>query len=113
MNMKRVSVFLAFLLVLLTFNAYACILPLQQSAGMDCPSETQEPVRGTCDAFIEIGPSSQVSVHPTLTAFSLDCAASVLLYQDLIVSPVLATESPQHCVDPSLHFSIRTTVLRV
>jgi hypothetical protein len=36
--MRRISLLLAFLLVVLTFNAYACILPLQQSAEMDCTS---------------------------------------------------------------------------
>ena len=54
--MVRISVLLAFLLIVLTFNAYACVLPLQQTAKMDCASGTEEPVRETCDAFLEMGP---------------------------------------------------------
>ncbi len=111
--MKRVSILLAFLLVLLTFNAYACILPLQQTAGMDCPSETEEPARGACDAFIEIGPSSQVSTNAAINVFPLECAVAVSLHPDAIVPSIRVTESPQHRIDPSIHFSIRTTVLRI
>ena len=39
--------FLVSLLLVLTFNAYACILPLQTPSQMDCSSTTEQPVRQT------------------------------------------------------------------
>lgn len=89
------------------------ILPLQQSAGMDCPSGTEEPVRGTCDAFIEIGLSSQVPNSATPSTFQLECAVLVLPNPATVVPPPRVTESPHHRGDTSLHSSIRTTVLRI
>lgn len=101
--MKRVSVFLVLLLVVLTFNAYACILPLQQSGGMDCPSEAEQPIRGACDAFIEIGPSTQVSSSAMPTIFQLECAVPVLLNPHTVVPPLQVAESPHHrLISPSI-----------
>ena len=110
-SMKRVSIFLVFLLLVLTFNAHACILPLQQSAGMDCTSGTEEPVRGTCDAFIEIGPSSHVSPQLTGT-LQLEYAVSVSRVSHSIVHIVPLAE-PSFRDDTPTHLSIRTTVLRI
>lgn len=110
--MKRVSVFLVFLLLVLTFNAYACILPLPQSAGMDCTSGTEQPVRGTCDAFIEIGPSSQVAPHVTAGTLQLEYAVLVSLVSHRIVPIVPLAELSFRDATPT-HPSIRTTVLRI
>ncbi|MBX3331964.1 MAG: hypothetical protein KF722_16275 [Nitrospira sp.] len=110
--MVRVSAFLAFLLVVLTFNAYACVLPLQQSAGMDCPSETEEPVRGACDAFLEIGPHSQFSSNAAVSTFHLECALPVPLLPDTFV-PLVRVTKPPGSTDTPVHFSIHTTVLRI
>jgi len=110
--MVRVSTFLAFLLIVLTFNAYACILPLQQAAEMDCSSGTEEPVRETCDAFLEMGPLSQFSTHNATSTFHLESALPVPLLPDTFVPLVSVTEPPRN-PDTSLHPSVRTTVLRI
>jgi hypothetical protein len=110
--MARVSVILAVLLVVLTFNAYACILPLQQTSAMDCPSGTEEPVRGTCDAFLELGPQSQASSSDSAHTFQLQCALPVPLLLDSIVPLVQVTEPPRSA-DTPIHLSISTTVLRI
>ena len=44
--MRRIAIFLVLLLLILTFNAYACLLPLQPES-MDCSSATEQPVRQT------------------------------------------------------------------
>ncbi|UVT17029.1 MAG: hypothetical protein H8K04_05605 [Nitrospira sp.] len=110
--MGRVSVFLVFLLIVLTFNAYACVLPLQQTAEMDCASGTEEPVRDTCDAFLEMGPLSQLSTHHAASSFQLESALPVPLLSDTFVSRVLVTKPPRN-PDTSIHPSVRTTVLRI
>lgn len=112
--MQRISLFLAFLLVVLTFNAYACILPLQQSAAKDCPSGTEEePVRGPCDAFVEIGPSSQASSsHASVNTVALEYAVPEPHLPDYFV-PLVRINQPPGRADTSIHRSIHTTVLRI
>ena len=110
--MVRVSVFLAVLLVVLTFNAYACVLPLQQSTEMDCTSGMEEPVRGTCDAFLEIGPHSQFSSNAAVSLFHLECPLPIPLLPDMVV-PLIRVTEPLCIADTSIHRSIHTTVLRV
>jgi hypothetical protein len=69
--MRRLSPILVFLLLVLTFNAYACVLPLQPVSGMDCSSTTEQPVRQTCDAFLELGPQSHASFAQELSIINL------------------------------------------
>lgn len=110
--MRRMAAFLVFLLLILTFNAYACVLPLQQSSGMDCTSGTEEPVRGTCDAFLEVGPQSQFSSTGTVHTVHLECALPVHLLPDTFV-PLVRVTTPPRIADTPLHLSIHTTVLRI
>ena len=110
--MVRVSVFLAVLLVVLTFNAYACVLPLQQSTEIDCASGMEEPVRGTCDAFLEIGPHSQFFSNAAVSTFHLGCGLPSPLLPHTSVPLARVTEPPR-IADISIHRSIPTTVLRI
>jgi hypothetical protein len=110
--MARISVFLAVLLVVLTFNAYACVLPLPQTSAMDCPSGTEEPVRGTCDAFLDIGPQSQFLSHSAANTFHLECALPVHLLPDTFV-PLVRITNPPRSTNTPIHLSIHTTVLRI
>jgi len=109
--MRRVAVFLVFLLLILTFNAYACILPLQTVTQMDCSSDTEDQARQTCDAFLEIGPQSQLSKNHAVSSFTLECAVPNLLPVTLN-SVFTWTPQPRHAVFP-IHLSIPTTVLRI
>ena len=110
--MARIAVFLVFLLVVLTFNAYACVLPLQQSAAMDCTSGMEEPVRGTCDAFLEMGPQPQSSVHDAVNTTQLECAWPVRLIPDTF-TPLVRVSEPPRSADTPIHLSIQTRVLRI
>lgn len=109
--MSRLSSSLVFLLLLLTFNAYACVLPLQTSSNMDCSSTTDESSRQTCDAFLEIGPHSKhvsdqsSSITPLEVALSfspLNIECTNCLFHTL---PVIE--------NTGVHISILTTVLRI
>lgn len=106
------AIFLVFLLLVLTFNAYACILPLQAVTEKDCPSsDTEEQARQTCDAFREIGPQSQLSANHVVGSFTFESAVPSLL-PDTFHSVFTWTQSHRHPVFP-IHLSIPTTVLRI
>jgi hypothetical protein len=109
--MRRIAAFLVFLLPILTFNAYACILPLQTVNQMDCSSETGDQSRQTCDAFLEIGPQSQLSTNHAVSSFTLEYAVPSQLPGSFnAVSK--HTLQPRDAVFP-IHLSIPTTVLRI
>jgi hypothetical protein len=106
------AIFLVLLLLILTFNAYACILPLPPAPHMDCSSGTEEPVRETCDAFLEIGPHSQFSSHYAISSLHLECTVPVHVLPDTLIPLVRVTEPPRSA-DTPIHPSIHTTVLRI
>lgn len=110
--MRRMATFLVFLLLVLTFNAYACILPLQPATHMDCSSGTEAPVRETCDAFLEIGPNSQVSSNHAANTFHLECVVPVPVLPNTLIPLVRETQPPRNTETP-IHPSIQTTVLRI
>jgi hypothetical protein len=110
--MRRMATFLVLLLLVLTFNAYACILPLQPATQMDCSSGTEEPVRETCDAFLEIGPHSQFSPNHAGSTLQFECVVPVHVLPDTLVPLVRETEPPRSA-DTPIHPSIQTTVLRI
>lgn len=114
--MARLCVLLVVLLLLLTFNAYACVLPLPSSSvQMDCSSHADETdrqtVRQTCDAFLEIGPHSQFSSNHADGTFNLEYAVPVQL-PDTFVFVSVPTQPPRSADTPT-HPSIPTTVLRI
>lgn len=112
--MVRLCAILAALLILLTFNAYACVLPLQTASQMDCSSntgQTEEPSRQTCDAFLEIGPHSEHPSNYGIFSLHVDFDIPVQLSDSirsvsLPVQPLRVPYTPTH---PSIH----TTVLRI
>src|SRR5437879_12668547 len=60
--MKRaphIAVFLAVVYLLLSFNAYACLLPMSGGAvmekGSDCAKPQEQPAGRLCDAFKSLG----------------------------------------------------------
>ena len=110
-RVARICTLLALLLLVLTFNAYACVLPVPSQSGMDCSSHTEEPVRQTCDAFLDLGPQSQESSHHDLTTATLD--VEVVAQLPVTVFSVLPPDRPPRTADSPIHFSIQTTVLRI
>ena len=109
--MRRMAASLVLLLLILTFNAYACLLPLQPES-MDCSSATEQPVRQTCDAFIEVGPQSHASFSqelPVLKVLEFEAAPQLPAPVVLVARP----EHPPRGADTPIHLSIPTTVLRI
>jgi hypothetical protein len=109
--MRRIAVFLVLLLLILMFNAYACLLPLQPES-MDCTSATEQPVRQTCDAFLELGPQSHTSFAqelPIVKVLDFEAAPQIPTSGSL----VLRREHPPRGDDAPIHLSIPTTVLRI
>lgn len=102
---------LVFLLLILTFNAYACVLPLQTATQMDCSSGTDDQARQTCDAFLEIGPQSAFSAHQALSAFNLECVVPIQVPDTFV--PGFELTPPPLGSDTPIHRSIPTTVLRI
>ncbi len=109
--MHRIATLLVLLLLILTFNAYACILPLQTTTQMDCDSGTDDQARQTCDAFLEIGPQSQVSAHQAVSVFHLEYLVPVHLPDTAL--PGFALTPPPRGADTPVHRSIPTTILRI
>ena len=110
-GMARLCACLALLLLLLTFNAYACVLPTPTPSQMGCSSTTQEPIRQTCDAFLEIGPHSEHSSNHSLFTIHADFDVAVPLL-DTTFTVSLSAE-PLRRLDTPIHPSIQTTVLRI
>ena len=110
--MSRICTFLVLLLVVLTFNAYACVLPLQPQSAVDCSSATEQPVRQVCDAFLQLGPQSFASSNYDVHILKLvDFEAAPQLLSSVFL--VFRSEHPPRNADTPIHLSIPTTVLRI
>ena len=109
--MRRLSIFLVSLLLILTFNAYACLLPLQPQSAVDCSSATEQPVRQTCDAFLQLGPQSLASFTQELPTINVEFVAAPQPPTSVFL--VYRTEHPPRGADTPIHLSIPTTVLRI
>ena len=68
-------------------------------------------MRQGCDAFLELGPHSQVASHHELTITTLDVEVAIQL--PVTVFCVLTPDHPPRDSDTPTHFSIPTTVLRI
>lgn len=108
--MRRIAAFLVLLLLILTFNAYACLLPLEPES-MDCTSATEQPVRQTCDAFLELGPQSHASSSHEVPTLKVDFEAAPQLPVPVLL--IFLSEHPPRSADTPIHLSIPTTVLRI
>src|SRR5690348_4780086 len=107
------AVFLNILLLVLTFNAYACLLPLPISGSMpeDCSSSDHGVPSQICEAFTTIGPQS--SSDP-VEAISLSGCPLLDHCSGLFSARVISTRIPDHSFSaPSTHCSIKSTVLRI
>ena len=109
--MKRAShiaVFLAVIYLLLSFNAYACLVPLyggvQVEAGSDCAMPQEQAARQHCDTFKTLGvqAATQIQAEPGLCAYDIPVSvASPTIAQATISSHLVATgSSPPFRYDP-------------
>ena len=111
--MRRIAALLVFLLLTFTFNAYACLLPLQPESAIDCSSATEQPARQTCDAFLQLGPQSPASFGQELPTLHLDSDSDTAPRVHTLAFFVFRSEHPPRGADTPIHLSIPTTVLRI
>ncbi|HEX9284184.1 MAG TPA: hypothetical protein VF879_00830 [Nitrospirales bacterium] len=94
--MKRASliaVTLAAIYFLLSFNAYACLLPLysgaQAAPGSVCAMPQEQPIRDACDAFKALGVQTLSSVQPLpdslIHAVANDLSAITILVPTVVL----------------------------
>ena len=89
MKRSHLAISLAVLYLALSFNAYACLLPLyggvEVAQGSDCAMPNEPPVRDACDAFKAIGVQSLSAAQPLS-----DCPTQVVVGEQVSV-PVYAS----------------------
>jgi hypothetical protein len=117
--MKRsfLAISLATVYFALSFNAYACLLPLYGNEvvtkGADCAMPKEPPVRDACDAFKAIGVQSLSSAQP-LT----DCHLQVVVGEQISVSSLASVQPSRYDFSGSPPFLDRdplslTSILRI
>lgn len=105
---------LVFIYFLLSFNAFACLIPLysdiQVTTGSDCAMPGERPARQQCDAYKSVGVQSIPQLQPLshAAADSAWSSASVLHFQAIVIRSrfLLSVGSPQLPQDPLLLGSI-------
>ena len=96
LDMKRshLAISLAIFYFALSFNAYACLLPLYGGVevvqGSDCAMPKEPPVRDACDAFKTIGVQSLSAAQP-LTGYHFQSIAG-----EPVSAPILVSVQSRH-----------------
>jgi len=101
----------------LSFNAYACLLPVNGIAtaamGNGCSTPDEQPVRQFCDAFKTLGVQSAVELHPTIDCQTV-CPEDTASLSPLLNLAVHATRLSDHPADgPPQDLLLKTSVLRI
>jgi hypothetical protein len=114
---RTIAVLLVLLFFGLTFNAYACLVPLFGSAhaGMQsgCSEPQQQPVRQFCDAFKTLGVQASLELHPAFDCQVL-CPEETASLSLLFSLTTGASRAYTHPADgPPQDLLVKTTVLRL
>ena len=119
--MRRARGFLVGFLVLLflglSFNAYACLVPLYGATaatmGNGCSDSQEQPVRQFCDAFKTLGVQSATEVKQTINC-QLLCPEEVSWSSLLFHLAAFSTRLFEHPGDgPPQNILLMTAVLRI
>ena len=117
MKRSHLAVLLAIFYLALSFNAYACLLPLygnvQAAKGSDCAMPKAPPVRDACDAFKTIGVQTLSSAQPLS-----DCCLQVVAGEQVSVSILVLVQTRRYDFSGSPPFLERdplslTSILRI
>ena len=114
---SSLAVSLIFLFLALSFNAHACLLPVNgvttAAMGNGCSTPDEQPVRQFCDAFKTLSVQSVIELHPTFdcqTICSEDTASLSLLLR--LASP--GSRLYDHPPDsPPQDLLLKISVLRI
>jgi len=119
--MRRTGVFLAGFLVLLflglSFNAYACLVPLYGAAdatmGSGCSSPEEQPARQFCDAFKTLGVQAGAEHQPAIDCQTL-CPEDTASMSSLFRLTNEGGRGYDHPADgPPQDLLLKTSVLRL
>ena len=108
---------LVLLLLLFSFNAYACLLPLfavpQTAMGGGCADPQDQPVRQFCDTFTTLGLHAASDFHLSVDVQVVSPAEAAPLTSVISLSPRTASFQGYPAQRPPQDALIRTTVLRI
>lgn len=111
------SVTLVVLLLALSFNAYACVVPLfgtpDAAMGNGCATPDEQPVRQFCDAFKTLSVQSAAELHPSID-YQTICSEDTALLSVLLSLPSHSRHLHEHPTDGPPHdLLLKTSVLRI
>ena len=120
-SVRKTHLFLIISLILLfaglSFNAYACIIPLfgtaAASMGNGCPTSEESPARQFCETFkmLTVHNSSDSYSDSDYQALSPEESASFSQLLNLHATSHLTSDHPEHA--PPRDVLLQTTVLRI
>jgi hypothetical protein len=116
LNMRIWAMTLTTVYFLLSFNAYACLVPLyggiEVMSGSDCSMPQEEPARQQCDAFKSLGIQGVPSVDPVshLSHTVLGALSALPVHEPLISVRVSGGSGPPVFIQDPL---ARALVLRL
>jgi hypothetical protein len=118
--MKRaplIAATLAALYVLLSFNAYACLLPMSGGAmmeqGSDCAKPQEQPARQLCDAFKTLGVQTVPPFQPVPDTYDQALAHDLVVAS--ILQPIVSLHRTVFSGPPLIRIDILdlTSILRI
>jgi hypothetical protein len=114
---RLLTVFLILLFSSLSFNAYACIIPLfgttAASMGNGCSVPEEHPIRQFCDAFTTLGVQSAGEFHQTFDWQTI-CSEDTALLSQLLSLAWPASRLPDHPAEsPPEDLLLKISVLRI
>lgn len=108
---------LVLLLLIFSFNAYACVLPLfgVPQAAMDggCADQQDQPARQFCDTFTTLGLHAASDFHLSVEAQVVSVAEAASLTALISLSPRIPSTQGYPAQRPPQDALVRTTVLRI
>lgn len=108
---------LVLLLLIFSFNAYACLLPLfgvpQAAMGGGCADQQDQPVRQFCDNFTTLGLHAASDFHHSVDAQGVSPADTVPLTWLMSLSTWTPLIQGYPAQRPPQDALVRTTVLRI
>lgn len=119
--MRRARVLLAGTLLLLflglSFNAYACLVPLfgvaDMAMGNGCSDPEEQPVRQFCDAFKTLGVQASLEPHRALDCQTI-CPEDTASLSLLFSLTAQSSRAYAHPTDgPPQNLLVKTIVLRL
>ena len=108
---------LILLFVGLSFNAYACLLPVNgvASAAMEngCSTPDEQPVRQFCDAFKTLSVQSAVELYPTIDSQFI-CSQDTTSLSSLLIFTSHGSRLCEHPAEgPPQDLLLKISVLRI